>query len=217
MKSVDRHQSSAEIEHAGPELSTGTFRHDLAPDICVPQGQSFVEKCEKLLFQHFKVPLLRQAQRLVLESLEHSQGVLATLPTGAGKTLLYALPALAMSGGPVLVICPLISLMRDQVRRMRDANITSVLFTSDQTEEERKQSYSLLFSGKVRLIFASPERLVLPSFSEALGKVGISMAVVDEAHCVVSWGLGFRPEYADLGKFLARLRPPKILALTATA
>ena len=198
-------------------VDASAFTSESTPAETTEVLSPFVQRCEQLLSQHFKVPRLREAQRNVLEILANSAGVLATLPTGAGKTLLYALPALATTSGPVLVICPLISLMRDQVRRMRDAQISCVLFTSDQTEEERKQSYALLFSGKVRLIFVSPERLVLPSFLEALGKVSISMAVVDEAHCVVSWGMGFRPEYSDLGKFLARLRPPKILALTATA
>lgn len=185
-------------------------------------GASFVAHCESLLQTLFKVPHLRGVQRTVLEALDRTPGVLATLPTGSGKTFLYVLPALVFqaiqpASGPVLVVCPLIALMRDQVRRMREANIPSVLFTSDQTEDERRAAYAQLFSGQTRLIFASPERMVLPSFLNALGRVNISMAVVDEAHCVVSWGHGFRPEYGEIGKFLSKLRPPRILALTATA
>ncbi len=177
----------------------------------------FVGACAALASEHFGLVQLRPAQADVLAKITQSAGVLATLPTGAGKTLLYALPAMALPGGPVVVVCPLIALMRDQVRRMEAARIPAVLFTSDQSEDERRASYQALFGGGARLVFVSPERLVMPSFQRALVKVTPSMVVVDEAHCVVSWGHAFRPEYRMLAQTLARLAPPRILALTATA
>lgn len=179
--------------------------------------EDFVEKCSVLARTHFAIECLRESQVRVLRSLVQAPTVLATLPTGAGKTLLYALPALALESGAVVVICPLISLMRDQVRRMRDAKIPSVLFTSDQSEAERKEAYVQLYSDKTKLIFVSPERFVLPSFLKAIARIKIAMVVIDEAHCVVTWGHGFRPEYRDLGRILGKIRPPRILALTATA
>lgn len=175
-----------------------------------------IETWEKLAKESFGVPSLRAAQRKVLTEIATERDILATLPTGAGKTLLYTLPALTRDT-PVLVICPLISLMRDQVRRMTEAGIPAVLFTSDQSEDERRAAWASFFSPAVRLIFASPERLVLPAFLRALTRRGVSMVVVDEAHCVASWGPSFRPEYARIGSLLQELNPRIILALTATA
>ncbi|APJ03496.1 RecQ family ATP-dependent DNA helicase [Silvanigrella aquatica] len=177
----------------------------------------FVLKCEEYAKKNFTLSGLRPAQKEVLTQIFNKKFVLATLPTGGGKTLLYSLPALFFSDNPVLVISPLISLMRDQERRMENAQIPCAVFTSEQNEEERKQAWKKLKSGEAKLIFASPERFVLPSFLNAISKVNLSMAVVDEAHCVVSWGHHFRPEYAEIGKFLSQLQPPRILAITATA
>ena len=179
---------------------------------------NFINLCGELAKNHFAIESLRDAQVTVLERIYSSPFCLATMPTGAGKTLLYALPAMAWKNdGPVLVICPLISLMRDQLRRMQEASINAIIFTADQSEEERKLSYMRLKSGNCQVIFASPERMVMPSFQKVLLNAKLSMVVVDEAHCVVSWGPGFRPEYRELGILLERLKPPRILAITATA
>ncbi len=177
----------------------------------------FVLKCEEYAKKNFSLTSLRPAQREVLAQIFEKKFVLATLPTGAGKTLLYTLPALFFEDKPVLVISPLISLMRDQERRMENAKISCAVFTSEQSEDERKLAWKKLKSGEAKLIFASPERFVLPSFLNAISKINLSMVVVDEAHCVVSWGHHFRPEYSEIGKFLSKLQPPRILALTATA
>lgn len=182
-----------------------------------PLREAFVDACAGLAKEHFGLERLRPAQADVLGKMARSRGVLATLPTGAGKTLLYALPARVLPGGPVVVVCPLISLMRDQVRRMTAARLPAVLFTSDQSEDERRASYMALFGGTARLVFVSPERFVMPSFQRALVKVSPAMVVVDEAHCVVSWGHAFRPEYKMLADVLTSLAPPRILAITATA
>ena len=177
----------------------------------------FVTHCEKIAKQHFSIDGLRPAQKEVFSLIEQKKYVLATLPTGSGKTLLYAVPSLIYEQGIIIVISPLISLMRDQSRRMNDANIPCVIFTSEQNEEERKNSRDMLKSNKAKIIFASPERFVLPSFLNLIAKMNITMAVVDEAHCVVSWGHQFRPEYSEIGKYLTKLNPPRILAITATA
>lgn len=107
--------------------------------------------------------------------------------------------------------------MRDQERRMEEAQICCSVFTSEQSEEERKHAWKKLRSGKAKIIFASPERFVLPSFLNEIAKINLSMAVIDEAHCVVAWGHHFRPEYSEIGKILTKLQPSRILALTATA
>ncbi|KAB8032225.1 RecQ family ATP-dependent DNA helicase [Fluviispira multicolorata] len=177
----------------------------------------FIQKCEEFAKNNFSLSELRPAQREVLAQIYEKRFVIATLPTGAGKTLLYTLPALFFENEPVLVISPLISLMRDQERRMSEASIPCVIFTSEQSEEERKESWNKLKSGEAKIIFASPERFVLPSFINAISKINLGMAVVDEAHCVVAWGHNFRPEYSEIGKILTKLQPPRILAITATA
>lgn len=177
----------------------------------------FVKKCEEYAKKNFLLSNLRPAQKEVLAQIHVKKFVLATLPTGAGKTLLYSLPALYFADQPVLVISPLISLMRDQERRMEIANICSAIFTSEQSEEERKIAWKKVKLGTAKIIFASPERFVLPSFLNAIAKINLSMVVIDEAHCVVSWGHHFRPEYAEIGKILTKINPPRILALTATA
>jgi RecQ family ATP-dependent DNA helicase len=177
----------------------------------------FVLKCEEFAKKNFSLTSLRPAQRDVLEHIHEKKFVLATLPTGAGKTLLYTLPALFFTEQPVLVISPLIALMRDQERRMELAKIPCSIFTSEQSEEERKLAWRKLRSGEAKLVFASPERFVLPSFLNAIAKISLSMVVVDEAHCVVTWGHNFRPEYSEIGKYVSSLKPPRILAMTATA
>lgn len=177
----------------------------------------FVTQCEELAQKTFSLPALRPAQRDVFAAMQTHDYILATLPTGAGKTLLYALSALVLNTGPVLVISPLVALMRDQVRRMKDVNISCTLFTFDQSEEERRHAWLAVRDKNTKMIFASPERFVLPSFLDLMSQISLSMAVVDEAHCVVSWGHNFRPEYAEIGKSLEKLKVARILALTATA
>jgi ATP-dependent DNA helicase RecQ len=180
-------------------------------------GADPLARAEALACLHFGIKTLRAEQRLALSHiLKGDPQILATLPTGAGKTLLYALPAL-LSESLVLVVSPLISLMRDQARRMTTANIPCCLFIAEQSEEERRLNYETLRSGKARLIFVSPERLAMPSFLQRLTTHRISLAVIDEAHCVLSWGPWFRPEYAAIGTLLAALKPAQVMALTATA
>jgi ATP-dependent DNA helicase RecQ len=179
---------------------------------------SDIVACQELAQKHFGIPELRPLQKQALAAiLEKPGGVLATMPTGSGKTLLYALPALLFQEEHVLVVCPLISLMRDQVRRLESASITCALFTSDQSDRDRAQNLELLTARRARVIFASPERLMLPSFVRMLLKLKIALAVVDEAHCVVTWGPSFRPEYAELKRIMQTLQAPRILAITATA
>lgn len=179
-------------------------------------SSEFLNNCEQKARDHFQLPALRFAQRQVLHLLENHNAILATLPTGGGKTLLYALPAV-IHKNPVLVISPLIALMRDQHQRMKNANIPSIVFTSDQNEEERKQNWSQLKSGNTKIIFSSPERFLLPSFIQILSRHTFSMIVIDEAHCVTAWGHQFRPEYSTMGTGIRALNAEKILAVTATA
>ncbi|MBX9703957.1 MAG: DEAD/DEAH box helicase, partial [Silvanigrellaceae bacterium] len=109
-------------------------------------GLDFLEKCEEIVVKKFQYPQLRESQRDVLSALEKGHFILAMLPTGAGKTLLYAIPALIFSQGPVIVVSPLISLMRDQATRMEHYGVSCAIFTSEQSEEERQNAWQKLRS-----------------------------------------------------------------------
>lgn len=172
---------------------------------------------ENLAQKHFGVDSLRPQQREVFASMQKQRQVLAMLPTGSGKTLLYALGSLLFSDAVSIVICPLIALMRDQQQRMTEAGISSVSIYSEQDDEERRQAFRMILQGGAKLLFVSPERFCLSSFQKLIRRLKIGMVVVDEAHCVVTWGHSFRPEYGQLAQLLKNVNAPRILALTATA
>ncbi|MDR1785977.1 MAG: RecQ family ATP-dependent DNA helicase [Spirochaetaceae bacterium] len=137
------------------------------------------------------------------------------LPTGAGKSLCFLLPA-ALLPGPSLIIYPLLALMSDQKRRMDSAGLEAVVFRGGQTPEEREGNFKRL-QGGARVILANPEVLQSEALVDRLAGVGILHAAIDEAHCTCEWGDTFRPAYLTLGKILARLNVPVVTAFTATA
>ena len=136
------------------------------------------------------------------------------LPTGAGKSLCFLVPALLLSG-PTLVIYPLLALMADQQRRMNDGGLTSVTFRGNQSADEREENFRRIREG-AKIILANPEVLQNERLVARLAQCGIAHAAVDEAHCVSEWGDSFRPAYLTLGKILEKLKVPVITAFTAT-
>ena len=137
------------------------------------------------------------------------------LPTGAGKSLCFQIPALLLDG-PSLIIYPLLALMTDQQRRMEEGSLRSVTFRGGQTEEEREENFRKIREG-AQIILANPEVLQSDSLLNQLKEVGIKHIAIDEAHCVSEWGDSFRPAYLGLGKVIKELNPPVITAFTATA
>jgi ATP-dependent DNA helicase RecQ len=137
------------------------------------------------------------------------------LPTGAGKSLCFLVPALLLTG-PTLVIYPLLALMADQQRRMDEGGLTSVTFRGGQSPEEREENFRKIKAG-TKIILANPEVLQNKQLIERLSHCGIQHAAIDEAHCVSEWGDSFRPAYLTLGKILENLKVPVITAFTATA
>lgn len=137
------------------------------------------------------------------------------LPTGAGKSLCFQIPALLLDG-PSLIIYPLLALMSDQQRRMEEGSLRSVTFRGGQSEAEREENFKKIRQG-AQIILANPEVLQSQSLLEQLKEVGIKHIAIDEAHCVSEWGDSFRPAYLGLGTVIKALNPPVITAFTATA
>ncbi len=137
------------------------------------------------------------------------------LPTGAGKSLCFQIPAILMDG-PTLVIYPLLALMSDQYRRMVAGGIKAAIFRGGQTDEERAENFRLLNEG-AKIIIANPEILLDEKLIGRLKTYGISHIAIDEAHCVSEWGDSFRPAYLELGKIIKKLEVPVVTAFTATA
>jgi ATP-dependent DNA helicase RecQ len=141
---------------------------------------------------------------------------LVILPTGAGKSLCFQLPAMLMKG-PTLVIYPILSLMADQERRLRERGFSPVLLRGSQSPEERRAVWAKIKTGQSQFIIANPEVLLSVRVQEELPGLGIVHTVIDEAHCVSEWGESFRPAYLEINTILEKIRSPLVTAFTATA
>ncbi len=147
----------------------------------------------------------------------HGPGrALVVAPTGGGKSLVYQLPAVVL-GGTTLVLSPLVALMEDQVRALLARGIEATFLASTLDAGERYRREALLAGGVYRLVYAAPERLASDAFVALLERSRIDLVAVDEAHCISHWGHDFRPDYLRIGALLQRLRPPRLVACTATA
>jgi ATP-dependent DNA helicase RecQ len=164
----------------------------------------------------FGLSEFRPGQRDIIESVVDGKPTIAVLPTGAGKSLCYQLPAVALEGLAV-VVSPLISLMKDQVDALRARGIAASFINSSIAADEREARLRAALRGELRLLYVAPERFRVPGFTSALARARPVLLAIDEAHCMVEWGHDFRPDYARLGDVRRELRPPRLIALTATA
>ena len=158
----------------------------------------------------------RPNQESVVRSLLEKRDVLAVMPTGGGKSLCYQLPALLLPG-TCMVISPLIALMKDQVDGARANGIRAAFLNSSQNPDERDEVMRQLLSGSLDLLYVAPERFILSHFRETLSRVPLSMAVIDEAHCISEWGHDFRPDYLSLSDLVTLFPGTPVAAFTATA
>ena len=166
---------------------------------------------------YFGYDTFREGQEKIVEAILANRDVLAIMPTGAGKSICYQIPAL-MLPGITLVISPLISLMQDQVKALNDAGIHAAFINSSLTENQISKALYLAASGRYKIIYVAPERLENYEFLEFARNVEISMVTVDEAHCISQWGQDFRPSYLKIVEFIKNLpKRPIVSAFTATA
>lgn len=178
-----------------------------------------MDRAHEVLKQYFGYEQFREGQQELIQAVESGRDVLGIMPTGAGKSMCFQIPALMMEG-ITLVVSPLISLMKDQVRALNQAGVHAAFLNSSLTAGQYQKALGLARQGRYKIIYVAPERLETQAFlSFALdSQVTISMLAVDEAHCVSQWGQDFRPSYLKILEFLKKLPyRPVIGAYTATA
>ncbi|MGA0923772.1 MAG: RecQ family ATP-dependent DNA helicase, partial [Lutimaribacter sp.] len=168
-----------------------------------------------LLRDVFGFDAFREGQEEIVQAVAAGENVLAIMPTGGGKSLCYQLPAL-MRQGVTVVISPLIALMRDQVRALREAGVEAGALTSGNTPEENDAVWQALEAQRLKLLYIAPERLAAGAALGMLRRIGVGLIAVDEAHCVSQWGHDFRPDYLRIGELRKTLGVP-LAAFTATA
>ncbi len=169
-----------------------------------------------VLARTFGFPAFRANQEEVCRAAISGRDLLLVMPTGAGKSLCYQLPAVAR-GGTALIISPLIALMEDQAAKLTARGLSVARIHSGLDRQTSRQACVDYLNGSLQFLFIAPERLRVPGFAEMLGKRKPSLVAIDEAHCISQWGHDFRPDYRMLGQHLHLLRPAPVLALTATA
>ena len=170
-----------------------------------------------ILKKYFGYGQFREGQETLIDAILEGRDVLGIMPTGAGKSICYQVPALLFSG-ITIVISPLISLMKDQVQSLNQAGIHAAYINSSLTENQILKALSLAAAGQYKIIYVAPERLETYEFLEFAKRAELSMVTVDEAHCISQWGQDFRPSYLKIVEFIQKLpKRPVISAFTATA
>ncbi len=170
----------------------------------------------EILRRNFGFADFRANQEEVCRAAIDGRDVLLVMPTGAGKSLCYQLPAIAR-GGTTLVVSPLIALMEDQVAKLAGQGLRVARIHSGRDRAESRQACAEYLEGTLQFLFIAPERLRVPGFAEMLARRKPSLIAIDEAHCISAWGHDFRRDYRTLGQHLPALRPAPVIALTATA
>src|SRR5512138_3740098 len=171
---------------------------------------------DSLLKSVFGYEAFKPLQRKVIDNVLQKRDTLVIMPTGAGKSLCYQIPALIFPGLTV-VVSPLIALMKDQVEQLKQVGVPALFLNSSLTPDEYDQNVREVMSGRIKLLYVAPETLLMPRTSAILNSVELDCLTIDEAHCISEWGHDFRPEYRQLVEVRKRFPQAACLALTATA
>ena len=183
----------------------------------VDSADSVDPRALEALNRYFGYDSFRPGQSGIVSAILAGRDVLGVMPTGAGKSICYQIPA-AILPGVAIVISPLISLMRDQVDALNDVGLPAAFINTTQTPDEQDLVFARALSGQIKLLYVAPERLETERFRNFAVRVPISLVAVDEAHCVSQWGQDFRSSYLGIGEFIAGLPTrPTVAAFTATA
>ena len=183
----------------------------------VDSADSVDPRALEALNRYFGYDSFRPGQSGIVSAILTGHDVLGVMPTGAGKSICYQIPA-AILPGVAIVISPLISLMRDQVDALNDVGLPATFINTTQTPDEQDLVFAQALSGQIKLLYVAPERLETERFRNFAVRVPISLVAVDEAHCVSQWGQDFRSSYLGIGEFIAGLPTrPTVAAFTATA
>jgi ATP-dependent DNA helicase RecQ len=181
-----------------------------------PRAAVLQARVRATLRKRFGLSRLRPGQERVIARVLRGEPTLAVMPTGAGKSLCYQLPAVLLPGRTV-VVSPLIALMKDQCESLRALGIAAVQVNSAVGNEEEEAAEAAVADGSARIVMTTPERLAEPAFLELLASQPVSLLAIDEAHCISQWGHDFRPAFLEVGPAWNKLGSPTVLALTATA
>ena len=172
---------------------------------------------QSVLKEYFGYDRFRDGQEALIGQILSGGDVLGIMPTGAGKSVCYQVPAMLLTG-ITIVVSPLISLMQDQVTALKDAGLPAACLHSNLDQQAYFETLDAVRNGEIRLLYAAPERLLTDAFLSLTESVAIAMVAVDEAHCLSQWGQDFRPGYLQIAEFLNLLpRRPVVAAFTATA
>ena len=196
----------------GPDTSVGglfSFPTD-------PRPQQHVNDPKDILQRYWHYPTFRPLQEEIIRSVMAGHDTLALMPTGGGKSLCYQVPALALDG-ITLVVSPLIALMKDQVRQLRQRRIKAEYIVANMTRHEVEVILNNCIYGDTRLLYVSPERLTNRTFIDHCRQMNVSLIAVDEAHCISQWGYDFRPPYLEIANLRQYHPKAPVIALTATA
>ena len=182
----------------------------------VSESLPYFSEMQAGLKKHFSLDAFRTGQAEVISNVIAGRNAVVVMPTGAGKSLCYQLPAMLLDGVTV-VVSPLIALMQDQVDSLQSKGIPATFINSTLSDSERANRQQRMRQGEYKLVYVAPERFRSEAFVNALTDARLALYAIDEAHCISQWGHDFRPDYALLGQVRKRLRPPRTVALTATA
>ena len=210
-ENLPRHFQAA-VADAPVSLKCSTIR-----DVPAVSEATGLPAARRVLRDVFGFSEFRAGQAETIAATLEGRDVLAVMPTGAGKSLCYQVPALVRSGGITVVVSPLLALMKDQVDALRSAGVEAAAVNSTISRDEQGRVLHEAASGRLRLLYVAPERFGDGAFMAAMRSVPVALLAVDEAHCISQWGHDFRPAYRELSSVRDRLGDPPLIALTATA